>query len=1321
MEQATRNKLRSVVTQCRELLEESIAQQLEGQFGIRADKKDAVLIEDEARMSHLTAVDQRYRRDLLNHLDHIKARGFKAQDALDQLIREIAFTHLNRLCAYKMMEARNVYVGGQKFREAVRRGINSNGFKFYLADHPDDERFFNTGQQELAYRHFLDWLGSLLSDEIGALFSPNDPANRLYPRQKTLDELLDLLNGTDIRPEDKELREAWPKLWEQDEAIGWVYQYFTPKELREESRDGGKPPGNSYELAFRNQFYTPRYVVQFLTDNTLGRIWWEMKKGCTKLKDQCRYLVRRPNEVLLDDGERMPENAKAPPELAQGELLKQSVYIPHRPKKDPRELKVLDPACGSGHFLVYCFDVLETIYEEAYADPDLGPVLQQDYKTIDALRRDLPRLILAHNLYGVDIDFRATQIAALALWLRCQRSFQLLGHKKDRPRITRSNLVCAEPMPGEEQMLGDFVEQLQPKFLGQLVEVVFDAMKLAGEAGCLLKIEEDIQRSVTLARRQWVEETERATDTKGQPLLFSRAEMARVSGKMQRELFDLSQISDDQFFEQAEARVVESVRDYAEHAGNEQVLQQRLFADDTVRGFAFLDVCRLSYDVILMNPPFGSSTPRFAETLAQKCPNGCQNLAAAFVEWANTRLVSNGYVGQVSDKVIYVKSTYTDYREKVALSSFLVGPYAELGWGVLDANVEVVAAVLSRTECSPPTQAYFDVSVSADKNASLLTAIAALEEGKRDSSCLYLCLPRLFESMPNSSLAYRTPPAIQRLFRDLPQLSQRDVSALQGHNLSMAQFARLWWEVPEGDLETRNVVRMYKGGDYSRFYQPSYEVAIWKGDGSHLRSHRGTRWSNEDFQERYGIGYGKRGEWLDAHVMPSGHLFTVEGMAIFPPDDGLLWGLLAYLNSPVCSLLLSFYSGQHKEAGYLRKLPMPDPHDLKAGDFAQLSKQIFSAKRQIDKANEASPVFLHPFVGGVQAFDFDNTADTFVEANAAIEDLNRRVDASTYNLVGIAKEDIESIQFMSTQPKDTASVAFDAADDVAARRFLAEACVSYAIGVTFGRWDIRKSIIGNDEDEEGDPFAALPNLPPGSLVNDRSCPSGTTPTDYPVRIDWDGILTDDQGAQDDIVAHLRSVLESLWNQRAEALERQICKILGVKNVRGYLQKTGKNGFWDDHIRRYSKRRKAPIYWLLQSSKKNYSIWLYYHRLDKDMLFKALLNYVEPKIQREDNRLSELRSHRSSAGDSAKGAKNLDRDIEKQEDLLSELREFEEKLRSVADLHLVPDLNDGVVLNIAPLHEFVPWKEAKKHWEQLLDGKHEWSSIGKQLREKGLVK
>ena len=130
------------------------------------------------------------------HLEHIKALGYKPTDALAQLVREIAFTHLNRLCAYKMMEAREVWVGGQQFREAVSRGMKSQGFLFYLADHPEDE----TAVQHRATRTWpiaISWTGWVahLSEEIGVLFSPTDPANRLYPPQRVLDDVLALLNS----------------------------------------------------------------------------------------------------------------------------------------------------------------------------------------------------------------------------------------------------------------------------------------------------------------------------------------------------------------------------------------------------------------------------------------------------------------------------------------------------------------------------------------------------------------------------------------------------------------------------------------------------------------------------------------------------------------------------------------------------------------------------------------------------------------------------------------------------------------------------------------------------------------------------------------------------------------------------------------------------------------------------------------------------------------------------------------------------------------------------------------------------------------------
>jgi hypothetical protein len=284
--------------------------------------------------------------------------------------------------------------------------------------------------------------------------------------------------------------------------------------------------------------------------------------------------------------------------------------------------------------------------------------------------------------------------------------------------------------------------------------------------------------------------------------------------------------------------------------------------------------------------------------------------------------------------------------------------------------------------------------------------------------------------------------------------------------------------------------------------------------------------------------------------------------------------------------------------------------------------------------------------------------------------------------------------------------------------------VSWIVGSMYGRWDVNIGLGNRKPDCEESVISDFPKYPPGSLRNKIGSPvclEDLSPN-YPIRIDWDGIVVDDPEHEHDIIRRVRDVLEVIWKEGAEAIEQETCEILGVRELRDYFRKPGNGGFWMDHVKRYSKsRRKAPIYWYLRSAKGNYGLWLYYHRLDKDILFKALLNYVEPKIRLEEDRLRSFRSRKEAAGSSGREAKQIEKDMDRQEQFVSELHDFADKFRRAANLHLVPDLNDGVVLNIAPLFELVPWKEAKDYWEDLIAGKYEWSSIGKQLREKGLVK
>jgi len=157
---------------------------------------------------------------------------------------------------------------------------------------------------------------------------------------------------------------------------------------------------------------------------------------------------------------------------------------------------------------------------------------------------------------------------------------------------------------------------------------------------------------------------------------------------------------------------------------------------------------------------------------------------------------------------------------------------------------------------------------------------------------------------------------------------------------------------------------------------------------------------------------------------------------------------------------------------------------------------------------------------------------------------------------------------------------------------------------------------------------------------------------YPIRIDWDGILVDDPDHSSDIVARSHEVLEELFAERAEAIEQEACQILGVRGLREYFREPSSGGFWLDHIKRYSKiRRKAPIYWLLQSSRKNYALWFYYQRLDKDLLFKSLTQYVEPNIRQEE---AHLQTQRREFGTGGKQAKELYKDIEREDDFIGEL-------------------------------------------------------------------
>ena len=633
MDKDTRNAIEHAAQLARHALEEDVYAQLAGTFDIHVTGEVA-----EASGAHLST-EQSFRRDkIVAAIGHKRASGMKPALAVADFVRDAAFTTLNRFVALKLLETRDLV------QQGITRGEQSSGFVEFCGMAPGVALL----PDGAGYRLYLESLFDELSTGVKVLFDRRDSASLLWPKRATLEALLGVLNGEELFG-----------VWAEDETIGWFYQFFNSGDERKKMRDESQAPRSSRELAVRNQFFTPRYVVQFLTDNTLGRMWLEMRNEKTALAERCEYLVRPVDESTQS-----------------------------REMKDPRDLRILDPACGSGHFLLYSFDLLLTMYEEAWeagaavpASQATGRTLQEDYPELTAFRQAAPALILEHNLYGVDIDPRCSQIAALALWLRAQRAFKELGIPPERRRaIQNTHIVVAEPMPGDETLVDEFAAQLNPPLLGVLFQKMVTEMRLAGELGTLLRGEDGIATELGEARKQFVKQRESSGFLPGM-------EAERSQGEL-----DLSGIDDERFFQEAESIIVRALREYAESAVGGAHVRRSLFAGDAAQGIALIDTVRRRFDVVLMNPPFGAGSLAAKKEFERSYPRTKNDVYAAFVERGIQLLHPGGLLGAITSRTGFFLSSFQRWREEILLKDAPPVVFADLGHGVMDAAMVEAAA-----------------------------------------------------------------------------------------------------------------------------------------------------------------------------------------------------------------------------------------------------------------------------------------------------------------------------------------------------------------------------------------------------------------------------------------------------------------------------------------------------------------------------------------------------------------------------------------------------------------------------------------------------
>lgn len=398
---AQRTQLERLVTRARAALEADLRAQAEGRFGIHVDGT----IEDEQALSD-DASERATRRDLVEIIDHVRSLGDSQSDAVARLLRKAAFTHFNRLLAIRIAEAIGL------LPESLGNGRQSRGFKDLGEIMPilgDD------------YWGYLLLCGDELAADAPALFDPRNPLLALAPSTPALEEIVTLLGSPEAT-----------QLWLAPDTLGWAYQFFNTADERRLMREGAAAPRTSRELAVRNQFFTPRYVVDFLVQNTLGR----------------RLIENDPTTPLLGELPLLvdPPTAPGPPLVL-------------------NETTVLDPACGSGHFLLGCYELLERAWQLEGVQPS----------------ESAPAIVA--SLWGVDIDPRCAQVASAAVVLRARRHCRELT-------LPRPNIVTARRSPTIPADLSLDPEQRR------LVERISDVLADAPTLGTLLKAEDALEQEI---------------------------------------------------------------------------------------------------------------------------------------------------------------------------------------------------------------------------------------------------------------------------------------------------------------------------------------------------------------------------------------------------------------------------------------------------------------------------------------------------------------------------------------------------------------------------------------------------------------------------------------------------------------------------------------------------------------------------------------------------------------------------------------------------------------------------------------------------------
>ena len=1152
--------------------------------------------------------------------------------AYQYIMEEVAYTWFNRLIAVRFMEVND-------YLPSHLRVLSSESGKVEpdLVTTPFDAELPFTAEEEA---QIIQWKQDNKLDELFRfLFIKQCNAlNEILPGlfEKTTDYTEVLLNLSvvdqegvvyklthDIPEKDFNIEQGG-----QVEIIGWLYQYYNTEPKKAAFEKNGKI--TKEEIPAVTQLFTPDWIVRYMVENSLGRLWVEGHPDSDLRKNWKYYLDEAPQEPEVQ--------AKL------AEIRKEYAAL------SPEDLTLIDPCMGSGHILVYAFEVL-----------------MQIYTSVGYSERDAAKSILEHNLYGLDIDDRAYQLAYFAVMMKARQYNRRILNGENTCHvhaIQESNPINRAHL----KFFGAGLSDLEKNTAKMQLEGLLDILTDAKEYGSILNVPE-----------------------------YNWALLRRFVGGIDDEV----QIS-------------------LESAGVEQT------AEELQKLIDLGETMARKYWVTCTNPPYAGTSNLSANVnnfVKKNYPDSKADLFAVFIERCRAMTADNGYQAMITQHSWMFLSSFEKLREKMMLTETV--NMAHLGARAFEEIGGEVVQTTAFVRCANYVEGYKGTYCRLIEP----TSQQGKEEMFLAGQNRYTANQDDFAKIPGMPVAYWASDAILNCFLDKKPLDSQYKMREGIHTADNERFLRLWYEVNWNtvvyeassyeDIDNHGRWVPYnKGGSYRKWYGNNDWVigfdSVYRNAMAQLKGH---------VRPSEGIYFQEGGTWtavtmggFGIRYYPAGYLFDAGGQVAVGAN---IITCIAYLNSVVFGEIakLTMPTINYK-CGVIKTLPNLCVNDENVAEHAKIN--IALSRDDWDSFETSWDFKTHPLVR-CKSFPPKEVAE---DAKHHIVDMNMIQEAFTnwsnecylrFEKLKANEEELNRI-FIDTyglqdeltpevEDKDVTVRKADLQRDI-------KSLLSYAVGCMFGRYSIYKDgLLFAGEPYSLQAFVDKLNDRPGTVSAEeleRAYRNEGVVVDEMFFPDEDNVIpiTDEEYLDDDIVARLCDWLKAVYGAATlEANLDYIAKALGNKGTtsREVIRNYFVNDFFKDHCQTYSVTGsgKRPIYWLFDSGKQNgFKALVYLHRYTPDTIGTLRVDYLH-KMQRvyesEINRMQDMMDHITNAREAAAASKRKDK-LTKQ---LKECRDYDEKISHLALSRIALDLDDGVKVNYRKLQTAADGK----FYEVLADSKN----------------